>query len=199
MSLWFRQTAHEWKLLDSTFKSFVFCPLKTDACVYQLTVIDQIINGTLILGVIVNDILFLGSSTSIIQWFQSLLSEKFSITIKSDVKSFLGRHVTRNRSTKCFSLSQPVYISSLMSRFQVNTFSDSSYPICPMSSLDLLDSYISHYLHPNKNFICKSLGLGLFLSTRSRLDLSFPINHLSLYMTKGNQHHLELCDLNPNP
>ena len=137
MSLWFRQTAHEWKLLDSTFKSFVFCPLKTDACVYQLTVIDQIINGTLILGVIVNDILFLGSSTSIIQWFQSLLSEKFSITIKSDVESFLGMYVTRHRSTECISLSQPGYTSSLISRFQVNTSSYSSYPTCSMSYLDL--------------------------------------------------------------
>ena len=104
-----RQAAHEWQLLDSTFKSFGFTQLQTDACVYKLTVIDQNVNDALILGVFVDDILRLGTSTSIIQWFQSLLSEKFSITIKSDVESFLGMHVTRNWSSKSISLSQPGY------------------------------------------------------------------------------------------
>ena len=32
----------------------------------------------------------------------------------------------------------------------------------------------------------------LFLSTRSRPDLSFPVNYLSLVMTKANQYHLDL-------
>ena len=133
-----RQAAHEWrKLLDSTLNSFGFIQLETDTCVYKLTVIDQNINGTLILGIFIEDILCLGDSKSLIQWFQSLLSEKFSITIKSDVESSLGIHVTRNHSTKCISLSQPGYISSLISRFQVDT---SSYPTCSMSSLDLQDS-----------------------------------------------------------
>ena len=63
-----RQAGHEWrKLLDSTLKGFGFNQLKTDACVYQLTFIDQNINGTLILGVFVDGILYLGTSASIIQ------------------------------------------------------------------------------------------------------------------------------------
>jgi len=58
-----RQAAHEWrKLLDSILKGFGFNELKTDACVYHLTVIDQNINGTLILGVFIDDILCLGTS-----------------------------------------------------------------------------------------------------------------------------------------
>ena len=92
-----RQAAHEWRiLLDSTQKSFGFTQLKTDACVYQFTIANLPISGTLILGVFVDDILCLGTNSSIIQWFQSILSIKFSITIKSDVESFLGMHVTRN-------------------------------------------------------------------------------------------------------
>ena len=79
-----RQATHEWRqLLDFMFKSFGVTQLKTDTCVYQLTVIDQNFNGALILGVFVNGVLYLGTSISIIQWFQSLLSEKFTITIKS--------------------------------------------------------------------------------------------------------------------
>ena len=94
-----RQAAHEWRiLLNSTLKGFGFTQLKTDACVYHLTIANQPISGTLILGVFVDDILCLGTNSSIIQWFQSILSNQFSIIIKSDVESFLGMDVTRNRS-----------------------------------------------------------------------------------------------------
>ena len=172
---------------------FGFTQLKTGACVYQLTVISQNVNGTFILGVFFDDVLCLGTSTSIIQWFQSLLSEIFSITIKSDVESFLGMNVTRNRSTKCVSLSQPGYISSLMSRFQVKTSSNSSNPTCSMSSLDLQDSNNIPLTPSQQKLYMQIVGSLLFLSTRSRPDLSFPVNYLSLYMTKGNQHHLDLC------
>jgi len=120
MYLWLKQAAHVWRLLlDSTLKGFGFNQLKTDACVYHLTIANQPITGTLILGVFVDDILCLETNSSIIQWFQSILSNKFSITIKSDVESFLGMHATRNRSLKSISLSQPGYISSLMSRLQI--------------------------------------------------------------------------------
>ena len=63
-----RQTAHdEWRLLlDSMLKGCGFTQLKTDACVYQLTVVDQTVTGTLILGVLVDDILCLGINSSII-------------------------------------------------------------------------------------------------------------------------------------
>jgi len=74
-----RQAAHEWRLLlDSTLKGFGFTQLKTDACVYHLTVLDQTVTSTLILGVFVDYILCLGTSPSIIQWFQSLLSKKIN-------------------------------------------------------------------------------------------------------------------------
>ena len=50
-----RQAAHEWRLLlDSTLKGFGFTQLKTDACVYQLTVLDQTVTSTLFLGVFVD-------------------------------------------------------------------------------------------------------------------------------------------------
>ena len=133
--------------------------MKTDTCVYQLTVIDQNVSGKFILGVFVDDILCLGTNTSLVQWFQSLLSEKFSITIniKSDVESFLGMHVTRNRSIKCISIW--LYLSlNIMSRFQVNNSSISSYPTCPMSSLDLQDSNNIPLTPSQQKIICKSLG-----------------------------------------
>ena len=189
-----RQAAHEWRiLLDSTLKGFGFTQLKTDACIYHITINNQSITGTLILGVFVDDILCLGTNSSIIHWFQSILSNKFSITIKSDVESFLGMHVTRNRDLKSISLSQPGYISSLMSRFQIQPSSTVSYPICPMSPIDFQDSTNIPLTPSQQKLFMQIVGSLLFLSTRSRPDLSFAVNYLSLYMTQGTQHHLDLC------
>jgi len=94
--------------------------------------------------------------------------------------------VTRNRSTKCISLSQPGYISS----YPHVPFSKSTphlilYPTCPTPTLLTYKiPKISHYICPSKNFMQIVWSL-LFLSTRSRPDLSFLVNYLSIYMTRG--------------
>ena len=48
-------------------------------------------------------------------------------------------------------------------------------------------------LSPSQQKILKQLvGSVLFLSTRSRHDISFVVNYLSLFMTNANQNHLDL-------
>jgi hypothetical protein len=109
-----RHAAHEWRqLLDSSLKRFGFVQLKIDACVYKLTVIDQNINGTLTLGVFVDDIFCLGTRKFIIQWFWSLLPERFLSPLSLMLNHFWVC-MTSNRSTKCIWLSQPGYISNIM-------------------------------------------------------------------------------------
>jgi hypothetical protein len=55
-----RSAANDWRqLLGFALKGFGFYRLKTDACVYKLTVLDQNINGTLIFGVFMDGILCL--------------------------------------------------------------------------------------------------------------------------------------------
>jgi len=39
----------------------------------------------------------------------------------------------------------------------------------------------------------KIVGSLLFLATRTRPDISFVVNYLTLYMTKATQHHLNIC------
>lgn len=80
-----------------------------------------------------------------------------------------------------------------MSRFNVDISSGTSYPTCPMSSLDLQDSQ-NLPLNPSQQQIhMQIVGSMLFLSTRSRLtDLSFHINYLSHFMTKAQQQYLDM-------
>jgi len=62
-----------------------------------------------------------------------------------------------------------------------------------MSSLDSQDSTDVPLTTSQQKLYIQFVGSLLFLSTRSRPDLSFAVNYLSLYMTQGHQHHLDLC------
>jgi hypothetical protein len=188
-----KQAAHEWRqLLDITLKGFGFTQFQTDACLYKILLPFNNIVHTLILGVFVDDILCLSTHLSIIDWFQTQMSSKFTITIKTVVDSFLGMQITRNRSNKTISLSQPGYITSLMTRFNINTDSTIHYPNTPMSSTDLQDALQIPLSVPQQSTFMKIVGSVLFLSTRSRPDIAFVVNYLSLFMTKATQHHLDL-------
>jgi Reverse transcriptase (RNA-dependent DNA polymerase) len=84
-----RQAAHEWRqLLDSTLKGFGFHQLRTDECLYKILISTNNIINTLYLGIFVDDILCLGTSLDVIHWFESQMSNKFTITIKTNVDSF---------------------------------------------------------------------------------------------------------------
>ena len=101
--------------------------------------------------------------------------------------------ISHNISARTISLSQPGYIVNLMTRFGIDTTSSTSFPTTPMSQLDMQDP-LPVPLTPSqqKNYM-QIVGSVLFLSTRSRPDLSFSVNYLSLFMTKASQHQLDLC------
>jgi len=104
-----------------------------DECVYKYTNS----NASLIIGVFVDDILCLETDKDIIDWFRLQLSDKFTVTMKSTVDSFLGMHITRYLLSKRICLSQPGYIISLMSRFGIDTTSSIHFPTALMSLLDM--------------------------------------------------------------
>ena len=94
---------------------------------------------------------------------------------------------------RTMSISQPGYIVNIMTRFGINTTSSTSFPTTPMSQLDMQDP-LPVPLSPSKQkTFMQIVGSILFLSTRSRPDLSFSVNYLSLFMTKASQHQLDLC------
>jgi hypothetical protein len=189
-----RQAAHEWRLLlDTTLKTQGFSQFKTDACIYKISKLINNVSETLFIGVFVDDILCLSKSMPLIEWFHGSMSTQFSITIKLNVDSFLGMQISRNRISKTISLSQPGYISTLMERFNIDITSTNSYPTCPMSSTDIIDP-TPIYLSPlEQSLYMKIVGSVLFLSTRSRPDLSYVVNYLSLFMQKASQNHLNIC------
>jgi hypothetical protein len=121
------------------------------------------------------------------------MESKFTITIKTNVDSFLGMSISRDRDNKIISLSQPGYIDSILSKFNITPLSPDKLPSTPMLPSDLIDDLPIPLTPQQQTLYMKIVGSLLFLATRSHPDLSFTVNYLTLFMTKANQHNLDIC------
>jgi hypothetical protein len=63
----------------------------------------------------------------------------------------------------------------------------------PFSSYDLMDANLFSLSKQNQSLYMQIIGSLLFLSTRSRPDISFHVNYLSLFMKSATHHQLKLA------
>jgi hypothetical protein len=189
-----KQAAHEWRtLLHNTLIAMGFLQLQTDNCVYKIRKKTSGKIEDLFLGVYVDDILCLGSTNSIIEWFHQSFSDKFTITFNLEVNSFLGMQLTVNKQLKLITLEQQGYIDHLINRFKIDITNKDILPITPMSSSDSIDPTPEQLSLSQQTLYMQIVGSLLFLSTRSRPDLSYSVNYLTLFMTKANVVHLNIA------
>ena len=96
---------HLWKL--------GFTQLQTN-----LAVFIRKTNGIpVIIMVHVDDMAIMGPSRQLINEFKCQLSEKFEIEDNGPISSFLGLKIVRNRLARTLTLSQKIYIESLIKEF----------------------------------------------------------------------------------
>jgi len=189
-----RQAAFEWRLLlDTTLKKIGFIQLQTDKCIYSIHRSHATVSETLILGVYVDDILCLGSTMSITTWFHQQLSNYFTITINLKISSFLGMQIDHDVPNKIITISQPGYIKTILQRFNITKEVSKHALHIPFSQYDLTDDNPSTLSKQDQSLYMQIIGSLLFLSTRSRPDISFHVNYLSLYMKSATQHQLKLA------
>ena len=95
-------------------------------------------NHTLILILYVDDITIMGSSSAAVARLKSSLSKVFDMTDLGETRSYLGLHITRDRSNRLLEIDQEPYIKDVLSRFG---FSDCNPTCTPLpSSLHLVKS-----------------------------------------------------------
>ena len=189
-----KQAAYEWRiLLDTTLRSIGFIPLQSDKCIYKL---EKSINDSshrLFIGVYVDDILCLGTNSAITTWFHETMSKHFTITINPSISSFLGMQVEHDIKNKIITISQPGYVESILERFQINQNSSKLPSKVPFSNYDIDDTQNIPLSKTEQTLFMKIVGSLLFLSTRSRPDISFHVNYLSLFMKSATVRQLHLA------
>ena len=189
-----KQAAKAWQdLLDSHLRSIGFTRLISDNCTY--------VRGTpssanyMILGVYVYDILIGSKCTSDIDWFLKSFDGKFELEVEHNPTSYLGLELIRNRIEKTIQLLQRGYIKQMIDRFHVDTTKKrshtplSSYTNKVNNSIDnnpLVTALIDQRLlnEQNKQLYQQKVGSLMYLAQKTRHDIQFAVNMLSIKTSK---------------
>ena len=133
-----------------------------------------------------------GINSDITSWFHQTISKDFTITINSTISSFLGMQVDHDINNKLITISSG-YVATLLERIQIDKIS-SKYPSkFPFSYYDIADEHPVPLSKQDLSLFMKIVGSLLFLSTRSRPDISFHVNYLSLFMKSATIRQLHLA------
>ena len=129
---------------------------------------------------------------NITSWCHQQLSNYFSITINIKISSFLGMQIDHDVPNKT-SISQPGYINTLLSLFNITKDMTKSTLQIPFSSKELTDANPSSLSKQDQSIYMQIISSILFLSTRSRPDISFHVTYLSLFMKSAIHYQLKLA------
>jgi hypothetical protein len=109
-----KQALHAWNLqFHGVLTGLGFMCMHSNARVYVYHHLDD--GGiTIFIILYVNDITMLGNLGSGINQIKLFLSSHYNMTDLGEIESYLGVHITCNRSIKCLEIDQSRYISKIL-------------------------------------------------------------------------------------
>ena len=144
----------------------------------------------------VDDNLVAASSVALRDEFLTQIGALYTITSEIDPDRFLGVHMTRDRVNNTLDISQPLYISTLLNKHNINTNAQ-YYPSTPMISIDaeVIDTIPVTLLDTDGITDYQSrIGGLLYLAIMTRPDILYAVINLSQYNQSPNTYHLSKTD-----
>jgi Reverse transcriptase (RNA-dependent DNA polymerase) len=114
----------------------------------------------------VDDMLFAGSTTEIIDESHKSLSQSFEVKDLGEVKQFIGIDIHKS-SDRFFCINQSQYITKISSELGLSQAKPQKYPIHP----GYLNMTCEDFLSSNSEYR-KVIGMLLYVSTNFRPDIS---------------------------
>ena len=171
-----RQASASWqKRLVTFLKEEGLTPMKTDRCVF----LNQ--NISLILAIHVDDGLLLGADKTKMSKLLKRLEKEFEITTTNNPNSFLGMELQISQGR--IKITQKSYIENILKKFNMTGAKPMSTPLSAYKPADLKK--------PDKppNFpFREAVGSLLYLSTKTRPDISFAVGYCSRQMEHPDDH-----------
>ncbi|UYV82299.1 hypothetical protein LAZ67_21001652 [Cordylochernes scorpioides] len=161
-------------LLDEGFKN-----LTSDKCVF----IYEKNNSKIILGIYVDNILAIYSDSNILNQAISKIENKFKLKENTKNTNLLGMEIYKENG-KIF-INQKAYIENILIKFEMENCKTKSTPLDV--NIDFSQYENSKKCDPKK--YQEILGNLLFLSVKTRPDLSFPLTQLSKYSQDPREIH----------
>jgi hypothetical protein len=185
-----KQSAREWEtFLKKLLGQMSLIPLKIDQSVY----ISRDPDDLLILITYVDDILAIAKTPERIQQAYNELNKVIIINNLGPANIFLGIEISRDRPKGLISLHQETYTRKILKRFnkQINLREDPTTP-----------GLIGQSLEPNTDEISidiikkyqQEVGSLIYLMTKTRPDLAYPIGLLARFMANPGPQHFKALE-----
>lgn len=140
-------------------------------------------NDVIYLIMFVDDLLICGKNKNKLNKIKNRLSEKFSMKDLGIVKTYLGINIDYDHKKCKMTLDKKNYIESLAKKYKVTELKLYYTPMQQNLSLQPVQS-ASTYLN-YRNLI----GALLFVSTSTRLDVSYSVNYLNRFQNYYAESH----------
>ena len=160
---------------DTTIRAMGFTPLISDSCVY----VKYSGSNFAYIAAHVDDFAIASNSQDFLDSIKRQLAETYEISIISDMRSYCGLHLVRDRKNKTIDLLQTAYAQSICSKFSIDLPIDQ----CPLTPMVTAETYYSSQkpelnilLTPTEITTYRSMiGCLLYLAKQTRADILFSV------------------------
>jgi len=176
-----RESPRAWyEVFDEFIQKLGFQRSKNDYCLYFLLAQE---NEMIYLILFVDDLLLCGKNEKILEKIKKKLSSHFSMKDMGKVKTYLGTEIDYDCKNNKMTLDQSKYIESLAKKYNIENAKLYKTPM--EQNLSLEPSQLASSDIKYKNLI----GALLYISTGTRLYVSYSINYLSRFQNSYNETH----------
>ncbi|CAI7794826.1 unnamed protein product, partial [Closterium sp. NIES-53] len=175
-----RQEPCEWNdTLRTTLAALGFAPSTADPSLFLRT--DTSLPPFYIL-VYVDDLVFATADTDGLTHVKSELQKRHTCTDLSELRSYLGLQITRDRAQPTITLTQSHIVQQVLQRFDFTYSSPQATPLSTRHSLSALPSDES--VEPSGPYP-ELVGCLMYLMTCTQPDLAYPLSILARYVAPG--------------
>jgi len=172
-----QEAPKKWNVkVTSVLKKLGFNPIKSDPCIFKNA------DGTICIALYVDDGFIIGKNSTQMKQILKKIQEHFEIKIDYKPKSFLGMEIKIDKEG--ISLTQEKYIEDVLGKYHMSDCKPTDTPLPYTEKSN--DRNINQSKFPYR----EAIGSLLFLSTRTRPDISFAVGYASRYMENPSNHDI---------
>ena len=175
-----RESPRAWyECLDDYLKSLGFIRSKHDYCLYTLEERDEIIY----LIIFVDDLLICCKNRQNLDSIKSILKQRFLMKDLGKISMYLGINIEYDEKKNEMSLDQEKYIESLARKYEIEQAKLYETPMEQNLKLEPAQEINEKLKYRNL------IGALLYISSGTRLDVSYSVNYLSRFQNCYDETH----------
>lgn len=177
-----KQSPRCWNFcLDSQLLGMGLQKSQSDPCIYNNSEGEK-----LIVAVYVDDLIIAGKSSNEIMRVKQSLSSAFKMKDLGKLKEFLGVSVVQKEDTGDVWLGQPSYTDKILETYNMSNCKPISTPVDPAAVLTKKTEESEQF---DAKLYQSAVGSLLYLSTKTRPDLTFAVNNVARFCANPSQQH----------